>query len=97
MTKPILKDMENAEEFRMSQKASDIKSWLDAESEIGSSIMGEDGPVTRREVMLVCFITLFLAISVCTANEWGIWISLPCVVAAIVLVRKLNKINDKNN
>lgn len=79
---------------RFAQRASAVKAWLDAKSETGTLLMGEDGPVSRREVLLVNAIFLFiLAGALCADSS----LALTAVFIAIagVLVWRLNTINKK--
>ena len=71
------------------------KAWLGAKSETGTLLMGEDGPVTRREVMLVNLIILLVIVGVCAADG-ALWLTAVCVVCAGVLVRLLKKVSTKN-
>lgn len=62
-----------------------IKSWLNAESKTGTALMGDDGPVTRIEVILANAILLLVAIGACSA-DWSMFLSAACAVAVIMLI-----------
>lgn len=70
-----------------------IKTWLDAKSETGTFLMGKDGPVTRREVLLVNGITIFIAGGALAADT-SIVVSAVCIACAGVLVKWLNSPNN---
>lgn len=72
-----------------------IKSWLNAESKTGTSLMGDDGPVTRIEVILANAILLLLAIGACSAG-WSVCMSAACALIAGILLIYLNKTNRKD-
>ena len=57
--------------------------------------MGEDGPVSRKEVLMVNAIILLLIIIACVADG-ALWLTALCVVCAGVLVKQLNKENEKS-
>lgn len=82
--------------IRMARRALSIKAWLDAKSVTGSFIMGEDGPVTRREVLLVNAITLFLMAGCLTADS-SLAVSAVCVIIFGLLVWRLNIVSEKQN
>ena len=61
--------MKNYLSNRYAQRVSAVKAWLDAKSETGTQIMGEDGPVTRREVVLVNIIMVFMFTGILAADN----------------------------
>ena len=79
---------------RMAQRVSAIKTWLDAESKTGNIIMGEDGPITHREVLLINAITLFL-IAGCMLADASLLASAICIAIMGLLVWRLNLIDNK--
>lgn len=87
--------MEKTTDNRTARRAS-FKEWMEAKSETGSFIMGEDGPVTRREVLLVNAITLFLMAGCLTADSSPV-VSAVCVIIFGLLVWRLNIVSEKQN
>lgn len=82
--------------IRMARRALSIKAWLDAKSVTGSFIMGENGPVTRREVLLVNAITLFLMAG-CLSADSSLLVAAVCVIIFGLLVWRLNIVSEKQN
>lgn len=79
---------------RFAQRASAVKAWLDAKSETGTLVMGEDGPVSRREVLLVNAILLFILTGALCADS-SLVLALVFISIAGVLVWRLNTLNKK--
>lgn len=88
--------MKKTTDIRTAQQASSFGEWLEAKSETGSFLMGEDGPVSRKEVLLVNIIIFLLVIGACAADG-ALWLTALCVVCAGVLVRQLNKESENNS
>ena len=88
-------DMDKTILGRYAQRAQAVKAWLDAESATGSLLMGELRPVSRKEVLLVNIIMILLVVGACAADG-ALWLTALCVVCAGVLVKQLNKENEKS-
>ena len=86
--------MNNYLSDRLAKRASVIKAWLDAKSELGTLLMGEDGPVSRRDVLLVNAIFLFIMAGVLCADSSLLLASVFIAIAG-VLVWRLNTLNKK--
>lgn len=71
-----------------------LSKWLDTESKTGNFLMSDDGPVTRREVLLMQAIVLFV-LAGASAIDDSIWISAMFLIASAWAVRRLHRI-DKN-
>ena len=84
--------MKKTTDIRTAQRASSFGEWLEAKSETGSFLMGEDGPVSRKEVILVNIIMILLVVGACAADG-VIVLTITCVICAGVLVRRLNNLN----
>lgn len=82
--------MEKITDIRTAQRASSFGEWLEAKSKTGSFLMGEDGPVSRKEVLLVNIIALLIVVGACAADG-ALWLTALCMVCVGVLVRQLNK------
>ena len=87
--------MKKTSDIRTAQRASSFGEWLEAKSETGSFLMGEDGPVSRKEVLMVNAIILLLIIIACVADG-ALWLTALCVCCAGVLVGMMNRINEEN-
>lgn len=83
--------MEKTTDNRTAQRAS-FKEWMEAKSDTGSFLMGEDGPVSRKEVILVNIIMILLVVGACAADG-AIVLTITCVICAGVLVGRLNNLN----
>ena len=79
---------------RYAQRVSVINAWLDAKSETGTIIMGEDGPVTRRQVILVNIIMVFTLIGMLTVDS-SLLLAAICIAIAGLFVWRLNTVNKK--
>jgi hypothetical protein len=71
-----------------------IKSWLNAESKTGTALMGDDGPVTRKEVFLLNLIVILLTVGAIVADV-SIVLTIACLICAAVLVKRLNNLNKE--
>lgn len=71
-----------------------IKLWLNNESETGTALMGDDGPVTRKELLLVNLIVILLAVGALAADV-TIVLTIACVVCAAMLVKRLNNLKKE--
>ena len=89
-------DMEKSIFGRYAQRAQAVKAWLDAKSETGNFLMGKDGSVTRKEVLMVNAIILLLIIIACVADG-ALWLTALCMICCGVLVKRLNKEDEKNH
>lgn len=87
--------MNNTFLIRCARRAQAANTWLDAKSEIGSFLTGEDGPVSRKEVLMVNIIAILLAVGVLSADG-ALWLTALCASCAGVLIGMLNKGNEKN-
>lgn len=88
--------MKKTSDIRTAQRASSFGEWLEAKSETGSFLMGEDGPVSRKEVLMVNAIILLLIIIACVADG-ALWLTALCMICCGVLVKRLNKEDEKNH
>ena len=86
--------MNNNLSNRLARRVSTIKAWLDAKSKTGTCIMGEDGPVSRREVLLVNSILVFITTGALCADSSLVLTSVFVAIAG-VLVWRLNALNKK--
>lgn len=86
--------MKNYLSNRYAQRVSAVKAWLDAKSEFGTQVMGEDGPVTRREVVLVNIIMVFMLAGALVADSSLLLAALFIGIAGL-LVWRLNTVNKK--
>lgn len=87
--------MKKTSDIRTAQRASSFGEWLEAKSETGSFLMGEDGPVSRKEVLMVNIVIFLLVVGACAADG-ALWLTVLCVLCAVVLVSLLNEGNEKN-
>jgi len=69
-----------------------VSKWLDTESKKGNFLMDGEGTVTRREVILMHTIILFV-LGGATAIEDSIWLSALFFIAASLAVKRLNRID----
>lgn len=81
---------------RYAQRAQAVKEWLDAKSMTGNLLMGKDGSVTRKEVLMVNGVIFFLIIGACAADG-ALWFTALCMICGGVLVHRLNKEDEKNH
>ena len=88
--------MKRTTDIRTAQWASAFSKWLEAKSETRSFLMGEDGPVSRKEVLLVNIIIILLVIGAFAADG-ALWLTALCVVCAVVFVRQLNREKEDNS
>ena len=88
--------MEKTNDNRTAQRVSTFRDWMEAKSDIGSFLMGEDGPVSRKEVLLVNIIIILLVIGAFAADG-ALWLTALCVVCAVVFVRQLNREKEDNS
>ncbi len=86
--------MSKKSKIRLARRALTIKAWLDAKSNTGSLLMGNDGPITRREVLLVNALVLFLTIG-CLAADSSLAVTFVCVLIFGALVWRLNIVSEK--
>lgn len=73
-----------------------VSKWLDTESKTGNFLMGDDGPVTRREVLLVHTIVLSILAGAFSTDASAL-ISALYFIAAVLAVRRLNRIDKSSN
>lgn len=78
---------------RYARRAQAVKTWLDAKSATGSFLMGDDGPVTRREVLILNVLFILILVGAGAADE-ALWLTGICAILALVLVRKLPRVTD---
>lgn len=69
-----------------------VSKWLDTESKAGNSLMDGEGTVTRREVILMHTIILFV-LGGAIVIEDSIWLSALFFIAASLAVKRLNRID----
>ena len=86
--------MKNYLSNRYAQRVSAVKAWLDTKSETGTQVMGEDGPVTRREVVLVNIILVFMLAGAIAADS-SLLLAAVFIGIAGLFVWRLNTVNKK--
>ena len=86
--------MRNYLSNRLAQRASVVNAWLDAKSKTGTKLMGEDGPVTRREVIVLNIAMMFLVAGAIVDNG-SLLLAAIFIAIAGLFVWRLNTINNK--
>lgn len=87
--------MKKTSDIRTAQRASGIKAWLEAESKISALLMAEDGPVTRKEVILTAVIIILVAVGLTIDNS--LFLTLLCFALAGVLIGHLREESETNS